>query len=125
MVQIPLFLIVRDDRFISSLNKLCEQDLPMKTSWKLVDVSEKAEEQRNKYRELYQKKVESCKTGETDENGVAILDPKKQEKASKEITEFAKSTMIEVESICVDEIEDVKLSALDIANLAGLITGKK
>ena len=115
MATIPLMLIVhRDSKFVDCFNKLSTQDHPVPLAYKFMDVAEIMETQQKKYEKIYKEKAESIFFGEPDEEGRRQMDLEKKALMEKELTEFAKTTMIELPDVTRDEISHAKMEPVEL-----------
>jgi translation initiation factor 2 alpha subunit (eIF-2alpha) len=113
--------------FQEALRKLNGQALPAKVAYKLKSISKTVDSENQKYEEV---RIASLKKyGEKDENGEVKTREDGNVMLSKEgaeafLNDLNELVNIEVElpTIRIDDLGDVKLTAEDLMNLEGLIT---
>ena len=108
-----------------SLGKLLTQDLPVSVSFKLSRLAKKVKTEMDLLEENRVKLVKKYGGKEKNENGeeVVRVSKKNMTKFSEELkTLLDVQVEIEVETVSISELGDLKLSALDLANLDDFIT---
>lgn len=122
MLKIPLMLIVNPkSRFLDCYNKLVSQEHPVPLAYKLMDISEIFEKEQQKYKKLYEQKAKTVFISLPTETSPGEVDEEKKKIAEAELTEFARSTMIEVPEIGRDEISHAKMEPEELRILKQLI----
>jgi len=122
---------VVNNLFMSSLDKLCSLDVPVNTATKIMNIADSVNTINKKHREL--KEVLVGRFGVTDDDGKLVreeLDGDKyqipiREDASEQFDKEYRKILdddVELDTIQLSELGDVKLSAIDLLVLKDIIT---
>ena len=113
--------------FQSAFNTLTGQQMPIKTAHTLKNISKKIQEQLNKYEEA--RKESLFRHGDKDSDGKPIIladdqvsiTPENRELFAKELNLIWNSE-VNVGSVKIKDLGDVRLSVRELSNLDGIIT---
>lgn len=127
-MELKLAQIITDD-FLNGITKLSKGDLPMKTAFKLKDVTSEVKEQTLKYQEVvkdlfdkYGKKDKDGKLKHSTKQGVVQVQLDDQEKFNKAHLELLDIT-VEFDTVEVkfDDLGDLKMSPNELEAISKVI----
>lgn len=100
-----------------SLDKLLGADLPINISYRFTRVTKQIQSELKHFQESFQKLVK--KYGETKQEKT-LVPTEKVEEFNAEVDKLMKEEIaIDFTPICIDDLGDIKLSAIDLVNLDG------
>lgn len=107
-----------------SLGKLLDQDLPIRMAYRMGKLAKTVREELNEFEEARVKLVEKIGEKVEEDGKEKISVPKdKMEVFSQELKSLLDEEVdVDFEPIKISDVEDIKLSAIDMANLDKFLT---